>query len=198
MMVMTMSSLSLSSLCKLLLLSLFFFIANVAAASSTQHQHGEDDNMMTMGSSTNSGVSKIVADALKEQYFGANVDSKVDKKGKKEGGGWTRLADGMEIAAEERGGGEVGGEGRGGCGKAPPVSPGESAALTLMVDGIERGYILHVPLVYNRSTATPLVFDFHGFFDDANHEEKEDRFSTLGDSENFITVVRFSMIERKE
>lgn len=77
-----------------------------------------------------------------------------------------------------------------GCGLQPPVEPGQSAIFSMLVDDVERGYILHVPLSYNRTFATPLVFDFHGYFDDANHEEKEDRFSTLGDTENFITVVR--------
>lgn len=45
-----------------------------------------------------------------------------------------------------------------GCGRVPPAS----GTRTITVGGVSRTYILDVPASYSRSTATPVIFGFHG------------------------------------
>jgi len=65
--------------------------------------------------------------------------------------------------------------------------------LTLQVDdplnaaGV-RSYMLFVPSSYNHAQSLPLVFDFHGFYDDSMGEAKEDGLALVAEREGFIVV----------
>jgi polyhydroxybutyrate depolymerase len=54
----------------------------------------------------------------------------------------------------------TGGEPLGGCGKDP--GPADATPRTLMVEGVERQYILALPVGYDSSKQYPLVFAWHG------------------------------------
>lgn len=64
---------------------------------------------------------------------------------------------------------------------------------TIMVDGVEREYYVHVPKNYNKNLATPLVFMLHGT--SGNGEEFYDRsgWKEVGEDNNFLTVFPSSM-----
>jgi len=51
-----------------------------------------------------------------------------------------------------------------------------------------RHYALYVPVSYNPSAPTPLVLDFHGFYDDARSEAKEDGVTLAAHQEGFIVA----------
>lgn len=55
-------------------------------------------------------------------------------------------------------------------------------------DGIQRDYILYVPVVYNANTPTPLVFNFHGYTSNANDQMLYGDFRSIADTANFILV----------
>jgi poly(3-hydroxybutyrate) depolymerase len=48
------------------------------------------------------------------------------------------------------------------CEVAPAVQ-GEDISLTMMHDGVERSYVLHLPSGYDCETPLPLVFGVHGY-----------------------------------
>jgi len=54
--------------------------------------------------------------------------------------------------------------------------------------GGKRNYRLFVPTSYNPSTPTPLVLDFHGFYDTAVSEAKEDGLTMAAEQEGFIVA----------
>ncbi len=60
--------------------------------------------------------------------------------------------------------------------------------LTLIVDGLERSYILHVPNSYDGSQPAPLVLNFHGGGGDAVNQWRVSGFNQLADEEGFIVV----------
>jgi polyhydroxybutyrate depolymerase len=59
---------------------------------------------------------------------------------------------------------------------------------TIMVDGLEREYILHLPRTYTGDTLLPLVMVFHGGGGTASQIRNHTKFSRLADKENFIVV----------
>ena len=48
-----------------------------------------------------------------------------------------------------------------GCGLAPPTESGKTEVQSMLVDGLEREYRLHLPTDYDQNTATSLVLVFH-------------------------------------
>jgi polyhydroxybutyrate depolymerase len=58
-----------------------------------------------------------------------------------------------------------------GCGIEPPTTPGETGVLSMLVDGLEREYRLHLPGDYKKNTATSLVLVFHPYRGDAQYME---------------------------
>jgi polyhydroxybutyrate depolymerase len=58
---------------------------------------------------------------------------------------------------------------------------------TIMVDGLEREYILHLPKNYG-SENLPLVMVFHGGGGNAGQMKNHTKFNKLSDKENFIVV----------
>jgi len=75
-----------------------------------------------------------------------------------------------------------------GCGKASPVTAGQSLTTTITSDGTQRTYILHVPTGYNAQVSTPLVVNMHGLGSNAAQEETYSAYSTLADQQRFIVV----------
>lgn len=61
-------------------------------------------------------------------------------------------------------------------------------ARSLMHNGQERSYFLHLPSNYNDTIATPLFLNFHGFGGSASDFMNEVDMSYLADQENFILV----------
>lgn len=60
---------------------------------------------------------------------------------------------------------------------------------SIIVDGIQRKYILYVPNSYNESTPTPLLFNFHGFTITAEMQMNNiSDMRSIAESENFILV----------
>ncbi|MCY1033506.1 alpha/beta hydrolase-fold protein [Corallococcus sp. BB11-1] len=59
---------------------------------------------------------------------------------------------------------------------------------TVEHDGRTRAYRVHVPTGYDATKPTPVVFSFHGFGSNEVEQEALSAFSTLGDTEGFISV----------
>ena len=75
-----------------------------------------------------------------------------------------------------------------GCGTAPPVPPGESAAFAMRVGELEREYLLHLPPDYDAGRATALVLDFHGYTGRAAGEEAYTGLSQQADEHGYAVV----------
>lgn len=59
---------------------------------------------------------------------------------------------------------------------------------SIMHDGIERGYRLYVPTIYDGSQAVPLVLNLHGHTSNAFEQEVYGSFRAIADTANFIVV----------
>lgn len=59
---------------------------------------------------------------------------------------------------------------------------------TLVFDGIERSYILHIPPSYNGSQALALVLDFHGGTGNAQNQRRVSNFDPLADEKGFVVA----------
>jgi polyhydroxybutyrate depolymerase len=59
---------------------------------------------------------------------------------------------------------------------------------TLLVDGKERQYLLHVPKKYDRSKPAPLVISLHGAMNWPGFQRDTTRWSELADKEGFLVV----------
>jgi polyhydroxybutyrate depolymerase len=75
-----------------------------------------------------------------------------------------------------------------GCGTAPPAVPGETRVLSMLVDGLEREYRLHLPADYDQATATSLVLAFHWYEGNAQNMESATWTSHHADKHGYITV----------
>ena len=75
-----------------------------------------------------------------------------------------------------------------GCGKEPPVITGETEVLSMLVDGLEREYRLHLPDNYDENTATSLVLAFHWYGGNARHMESATWISHHADKHGYIAV----------
>lgn len=77
------------------------------------------------------------------------------------------------------------------CARSPNTTESTSAdsLRTITVDGIERTYILHIPLPYiDNQEAMPVVLSFHGGGGNAQNEMRVSNFNPLADEEGFIVV----------
>ena len=78
-----------------------------------------------------------------------------------------------------------------GCGQAPPYdpsSPRQSAYFEDSFDGLERGYLMHLPTTYDPDRPTPLVISFHGWSLSAQDNWEWMGFKENIEQENYITV----------
>ncbi|MEZ0396301.1 MAG: PHB depolymerase family esterase [Anaerolineales bacterium] len=68
---------------------------------------------------------------------------------------------------------------------SPPIGDSEH---TLMVGGLERSYVLHIPPTYDPSRPTPLVLAFHGITLDAYEMMRISGLNAQSDAAGFIVV----------
>lgn len=66
--------------------------------------------------------------------------------------------------------------------------PAGDLAKTLIHDGTERTYVVHVPASYDGSQSVALVLDLHGGGGNANTQMRTSGFSQLADDQGFIVV----------
>ena len=73
----------------------------------------------------------------------------------------------------------------------PPVGmlllPGDSSR-SMIFEGLERSYIIHIPTGFNNSQAVPLVLVFHGLTLDGNEMIRITGFNAQSDSSGFVVV----------
>ncbi len=91
-------------------------------------------------------------------------------------------------SAQPAGGGTAA---RTGCGAALPagVVAGTTASRTVLVDGSNRSYLLHVSAGYDKDKPTPLVLNFHGFMSNPETQNAASGFSAMSDREGFILAT---------
>ena len=75
-----------------------------------------------------------------------------------------------------------------GCGAAPPTVPGKTEVLSMLVDGLEREYRLHLPDDYDQDTSTSLVLAFHGYWGNAVEMESTSWMSPHADKHGYVVV----------
>jgi polyhydroxybutyrate depolymerase len=75
-----------------------------------------------------------------------------------------------------------------GCGHEPPAVPGETEVLSMLVDGLEREYRLHLPAGYDQNTASSLVLAFHEWQSNARDYESLTWTSRHADEHGYIAV----------
>jgi polyhydroxybutyrate depolymerase len=73
------------------------------------------------------------------------------------------------------------------CARNAP-RPSADVTGTLIHDGIERTYILHIPSSYDESKPVPLVVALHGGGGNAEHQRRVSGFNQLADEQGFIVV----------
>jgi polyhydroxybutyrate depolymerase len=80
---------------------------------------------------------------------------------------------------------------RTGCGAALPagVVAGTTGSRTVVVDGSNRSYLLHVPAGYDKDKPTPLVLNFHGFMSNPETQNAASGFAAMSDREGFILAT---------
>lgn len=83
-----------------------------------------------------------------------------------------------------------------GCGSKAPVTPGKTTLQTIEINdpisgSITRAYNLRLPSDYDENKPYTFIIDFHGYYMDANSEEKDDNLSSISDSKGLIIVYPF-------
>jgi polyhydroxybutyrate depolymerase len=89
--------------------------------------------------------------------------------------------------------------GSGGDGTSPAPTPAAACPTTatlqagnttktIMLDGVERSFIVHAPPSYDGSTAVPVVFDFHGLGGSGNGQMNRSRWDDVADAQGFISI----------
>jgi polyhydroxybutyrate depolymerase len=68
-----------------------------------------------------------------------------------------------------------------------PLTAGDHA-LTLVHDGVQRRYLVHVPLSYDPAQPVPLVVDFHGFSSSAEQQKGLSGWVQTADQHGFLLV----------
>jgi len=81
----------------------------------------------------------------------------------------------------------------GGCGKDLPAAqspPGGASHETDFTtsDGTARTYLIHIPSSYDKNTAVPLIFSFHGHGKNSSEQEGLSQFSNEQFNPNGIAV----------
>lgn len=66
-----------------------------------------------------------------------------------------------------------------GCGTAPPAEPGTTTKRTIVSDGREREYLVHVPENYSPDRPSSVALSFHGHSRSAEYQEELTGFSDL-------------------
>ena len=67
-------------------------------------------------------------------------------------------------------------------------SPSTDALQKLTFGGLQRSYIVHIPVSYDNRHPIPLVFDFHGGLGNAETQMRTSGFNALADEKTFIVV----------
>jgi poly(3-hydroxybutyrate) depolymerase len=78
-----------------------------------------------------------------------------------------------------------------GCGAQPPYNPSDpndSLYVDVEIDGIQRGYLLHIPTTYDPNRPTPLVFSFHGWSCSSQSNREWMGFTSNMQAENYVVV----------
>jgi polyhydroxybutyrate depolymerase len=70
----------------------------------------------------------------------------------------------------------------------PPTELGKTEAQSMLVDGLEREYYLHLPSDYDQNTASSLIFAFHWYTGDAKTMETTSGQSINANRKNYIVV----------
>jgi polyhydroxybutyrate depolymerase len=73
------------------------------------------------------------------------------------------------------------------CPANPTLSAGETTQ-SLMLNGLNRSYLLHVPPGYTGTTPVPVVFDFHGLGGSGQQQRNLSGWAAVADREGFIMV----------
>lgn len=73
------------------------------------------------------------------------------------------------------------------CTSAGTLSAGDTP-MTLMHDGVERSFLLHVPASYNGTKRVPLVLDMHGLGGTAEYQKSTSGFLQKSDEQGFLLV----------
>jgi len=77
----------------------------------------------------------------------------------------------------------------GGCSKEPAYTPGMLQNITLRHEEHLRDYLLYIPSTYNSTVATPVVFGFAGYDNDASTVVYDDGWQAVAEQNNFILLV---------
>ena len=78
-----------------------------------------------------------------------------------------------------------------GCGLEPPyvpTGPNDALSVTFEVDGLQRTFLLHLPLNYDINRPTPLVVSFHGWSMSAQSNLEWMGFTSNMQQENYIVA----------
>lgn len=67
----------------------------------------------------------------------------------------------------------------------PALRPGDTTE-TLLVDGVSRSYVLHVPSTYDATAPAPLIVDFHGMGQTGQNELDSSPYPPVTDPEGVI------------
>jgi polyhydroxybutyrate depolymerase len=78
--------------------------------------------------------------------------------------------------------------GSSGCRSQTTRQPGASAISTLSWGGVERRFLVHLPLGYDPTHPHPVVLVFHGGLGTGEQVEESSGFSSIADRESFIAV----------
>ena len=75
-----------------------------------------------------------------------------------------------------------------GCGQSPQSGPGSTQTFTFEYDGLQRIYIVHVPIQYNQNIGQPLFFSFPGYTITANFMANNFGMTSQSDEYGYIAV----------
>src|SRR5215831_4316634 len=70
---------------------------------------------------------------------------------------------------------------------AQTLTPGDSSR-SMVVGGLTRSYLVHVPPSYTGASAVPLVVDIHGWTSNAEQQRALSGFLALSDARGFIVT----------
>jgi polyhydroxybutyrate depolymerase len=108
------------------------------------------------------------------------------------GGGAPAISDGSARIGSDASGGSAGSGGDAGLSVATGCSGKKSQPLdatwTVLFDGVERTFDVHVPGSYDPASPTALVLDFHGYGMSASEEAALSRMDDESDQAGFIAV----------
>ncbi len=74
------------------------------------------------------------------------------------------------------------------CVRSNNSAPSNDVVHTLTFGGVQRSYILHLPVPFDAAYALPIVFDFHGGLGNSQSQMLMSGFNALADEKTFIVV----------